>query len=152
MLPLTKELLSSEPEALAKSLSAQETKKSEQQVTNSQARKFYDDFLLLQKKARRCKDEEEFKEKILPLVAFSKAKLAYAVSRSTIKPSFRDALTAKIDRVETRGCLDNFMMFYQALIAYLKYFFMESSSQQAKWGQGYHQGNFQNRGNNNNRY
>jgi CRISPR type III-A-associated protein Csm2 len=120
MLVLTKELVTTEPENLAKKWSVHD-KNSNQQVSSNQARKFYDDFLLLQKRAKQCKDEQEFKDKILPLVMFSQAKLAYAVGRKTITKDFQKTLVEKIKKIENRNDLDTFLLFYQALIAYLKF-------------------------------
>ena len=70
MLELSENLLVTEPEIIAKSLANVKFKSN---VTNSQVRKYYDDFLILQKKANI--NPESFKKSILPLI-----KLPYSLS------------------------------------------------------------------------
>lgn len=117
MIQLTKELLTDEPEKMAKDFNGKDT-------TESQLRKFYNDFLVLKTKTDLCADEDEFKTKILPLIFFSKAKLAYSCGRGNITKDFQRAICAKIDEIETRACFDNFLKFYEALIGYTKYSLM----------------------------
>ena len=125
MLELSENLLVTEPETIAKSLANVKFKSN---VTNSQVRKYYDDFLILQKKANI--NPESFKKSILPLIKFAKAKLAYGLSRDNtgLTKDFTNELNKKIDRIETKQCFDNFILFYQALIGYLKYEMKEKSN------------------------
>jgi|GEM_PF-826139 len=123
MIELTEQLLKDEPLKLAKGIVANPPKNaSKGDATNSQVRKYYDDFLLLQKKANvKDMDEERFKKEILPLIKFSEAKMAYNVGREVLSKDFADAINKKIADVESRKDFDHFILFYQAIIAYTKY-------------------------------
>lgn len=119
MLKLTKELLTSIPEAIAKEAMQNRNRK----ASSTQIRKFYDDFLLLHTKSHREGfTEKEFNEEILPLIAFSKAKLAYSFGRGIINKKFMDEISNRVDAIEELKDFDNFILFYQALIGYTKYY------------------------------
>lgn len=113
---LTKELLSTEPEDLAKEIAGK--------VTSSQIRKFYNDFLILKTKSEFLKTEEDFQRDVLPLICFSKAKIAYALGRSSVQISkrFADKINCMVDAIETRSDFENFLNFYQALIGYVTFY------------------------------
>ena len=119
---LTKELLTTEAETQAKRLVESTSK--EKETTKTQIRKFYNDFLILKNKAD-LKDQEGFKKEVLPLICFSKAKLAYASGRDNAKISkeFVEDLNKKIDQIETKEDFTNFINYYQALIGYSTYYF-----------------------------
>ena len=126
MLELTKELLTEEPENIAKK--EMENAKSNKKASSTQIRKFYDDFLLLHTKAHRDGvTENVFKSEILPLIVFSKAKLAYSIGRSIIHKDFRDEIVKKVDKIESIKDFDNFILFYQALIGYTKFYEKEKN-------------------------
>ena len=117
-IPLTKELLTTEPENLAKEIC--ENGKD----TSTQIRKFYNDFLILKTKADvSASDEKNFRNNILPLICFSKAKIAYAMGRPDVKlsKSFANSINNKIDAIESREDFENFLNYYQALIGYVTY-------------------------------
>ncbi|MCH3916053.1 MAG: type III-A CRISPR-associated protein Csm2 [Spirochaetia bacterium] len=120
MLKLTKELLTSIPEGIARDVMEHPKNK---KASSTQIRKYYDDLLLLHSKAHveGC-TKENFHDSILPLVAFSKAKLAYGVGRKVVTDEFRDKLVSYIDQIESRDDFDHFILFYQALIGYTKYY------------------------------
>jgi CRISPR type III-A/MTUBE-associated protein Csm2 len=132
MLPISEKLLETDPKAIAKILAGGNDRNSS--VTINQVRKYYDDFLLLQKKSSYISSDEDFKARILPLVKFSKAKLAYGASRenANLSPEYVKRLNEKIDLIETKECLDNFILFYQALIGYLKFEMKFSSTSTQK--------------------
>ena len=113
---LTKELLSTEPETLAKEIAGKDT--------SSQIRKFYNDFLILKTKAEISQSEEDFQKNVLPLIVFSKAKIAYALGRSSVQLSkkFADEINKKVDAIETRSDFENFLNYYQALIGYVTFY------------------------------
>lgn len=115
---LTKELLDDEAKSLASVLAIVNGDK---ETTSNQIRKFYNDFLLLKAKSDINDDEKYFKEKILPLISFSKAKIYYALGRETITPTFANQLTAKISSIEIKEDFDNFILFYQAVIGFFTY-------------------------------
>lgn len=117
-IPLTKELLTTEPENLAKEIC--ENGKD----TSTQIRKFYNDFLILKTKADvSASDEKNFRNNILPLICFSKAKIAYAMGRPDVKlsKSFANSINNKVDAIESREDFENFLNYYQALIGYVTY-------------------------------
>lgn len=131
MLELTEALLTTEPQEIAKSL----TQRSD--PTSSQMRKFYDDLVLLQTKVKNQNmDENQFKKEILPLVKFTRAKMAYNVSRGVLPKNFLNQIGPKLDLVGTRADFDHFILFYQALIAYTKFQeFENAEAQKAERGQ-----------------
>lgn len=120
---LTKELLTTKPEELAKHIV------SNAKDTSSQIRKFYNDFLILKAKADISATEEEFKTKILPLIYFSKAKMAYSCGRGKITKDLFDKISNMIDKIETKEDFSVFLLFYQSLIGYVTYY---SNNQERK--------------------
>lgn len=117
-LPLTEKLLKEEPLALARNEAEPKRGGSNENTKKTQIRKFYDDFVLLQKKADASDD---FGKSILPLIKFSEAKLAYACARGNISDVLRKSLVDYIDKIQTKEDFDNFLLFYQAFIAYYNY-------------------------------
>lgn len=115
---LTKELLTSEAEKQAKIL----VQNDKSETTMNQIRKFYNDFLILKNKSDLATDEV-FKRDVLPLICFSKAKLAYAYGRggAKIAKEFIDDINSKIDSIENKNDFNNFINYYQALIGYVTY-------------------------------
>lgn len=147
MLKLTKELLTVEPENIAKKemLDAKRGAK----ASSTQIRKFYDDFLLLHAKSHRDGvTENSFQEEILPLIAFSKAKLAYSFGRNIIHKDFMDEIVKKVDKIETLNDFDNFILFYQALIGYTK-FYEKPTNSRNNTNNNYNKNNFKNNFKNN---
>lgn len=131
MLELTKDLLTKEPEEIAKR--EMESANRGKKASSTQIRKFYDDFLLLHSKAHRDGvTEDDFKKEILPLIAFSKAKLAYSMGRRIIHENFKNEIEKKVDKIETRKDFDNFILFYQALIGYTKFYENERTGYQKR--------------------
>lgn len=114
MLQLTENLLKKEPEELAKLFIK------EGSITSTQIRRYYDDLLILQTKAR-MQDNESFKGKILPLIRMTEAKIAYSVGRKVLNKTFYDKMSVYLNRIESKEDLENFILFYQAIIAYVKY-------------------------------
>ncbi len=115
---LTKELLSKEPENLARELCENGND------TSTQIRKFYNDFLILKAKADISQTEDDFKKNVLPLICFAKAKIAYALGRDGVQISkrFAEEINRKVDLIETRSDFENFLNYYQALIGYVKFY------------------------------
>lgn len=118
---LTKELLTTQAEEVAKTISG------DKKTSNSQIRKFFDDFVLLQSKCK-MESEEYFMTNTLPLIAFSKAKMAYSVGRKVLTREFMDQIVSKIDQIETKKDFDIFMLFYQAVIGYSKLHELDKSN------------------------
>ena len=115
---LTKELLTTEAENQAKILVGN----GKTETTMNQIRKFYNDFLILKNKSDLA-TEEVFKNDILPLIYFAKAKLAYAYGRGNAKiaKEFINDINSKIDSIENKRDFNNFINYYQALIGYVTY-------------------------------
>ena len=113
---MTKELLTTKPEEIAKRLIS-EKGKNDKHTTTTQIRKFYNDFLVLKRKADLVK-EDEFVDKILTLISFSKAKLAYSCGRKTITKEFVLEIGKLVDEIESKSDFETFLYFYQALIGY----------------------------------
>ena len=97
-----------------------------------QIRKFYDDFKVIERRMLESKEndkdkEENFRKKLLPRIKFVKAKIAYAAGRkkdgkkSLIPREFKEYMDTKIDEIQTRDDFKNFMLHYQAIIAYFQY-------------------------------
>lgn len=145
---LTKELLTAEPEELAKTICKKDS--------STQIRRFYNDFLALKAKyndlmkepdaAGRC---DVFSGKILPLIFFSKAKIAYAVSKegSKLSREFAGAINKKIDAIETAEDFENFINYYQALIGYVMYYGKFAIGENVPHGGKKYNDNFNNRNN-----
>lgn len=120
-LTLTKELLTNEPQDLAKKL-VKESRGDNGTTIKTQLRKFYNDFLVLQTKSSKIKTDDEFRTQILPLIFFSKAKLAYSYGKENIRmKEFVEGIMDKIDHIENAKDFENFLYFYQALIGYVTY-------------------------------
>lgn len=120
----TKELFTENAEKIANDLVKNG---GDSNISTTQIRKFYNDFQVLKAKADTKRDENEFKEDILPLIYLSKAKLAYAYGKDNgkISKEFVDSLNKYIDMIETKDDFETFMNFYQALIGYTTYLFKE---------------------------
>ena len=119
-LKLTKELLLDDPKALANRI----VNGPNGRTSATQIRRFYNDFLILKAKSDSpSTTEDDFKNYILPLICFSKAKIAYAQGKENGKISdiFADAINKLIEQIKTREDFNIFIMFYQALIGYVTY-------------------------------
>ena len=135
MLNIDENLLTKIPQDIAKEVMGGRT--DENKTTSSQIRKFYDDFLVLQKKMHDVSfTEERFKNEILPLIKFAKAKMAYSVGKGVLPKIFMDKMVPYIEAIQTRKCFDNFILFYQAVIGYAKFAEFESKSQNQSGGRG----------------
>ncbi len=127
MIDLTEEYLTTEPEELAKKLSGKEM--------STQMRKFYDDFKILEKRLDTLPDKGQeretiFKTGILPLIKFSKAKVAYNFARALFPQIFKTEIDRQIDRIKTEKDFRNFMLYYQALIGFYKYYHTMKEAEQ----------------------
>ena len=124
-LEMSEELLVEEPERIASAVVENEC------PTDTQIRKFYDDFMLLKQKTNHIfassADEkignERFAKEIKPPIMFSKAKMAYSVGRSGKRgyAVFYDKVSAKLSKIDSRSDFNLFLKFYEAIIAYVKY-------------------------------
>lgn len=93
-------------------------------VQNTQIRKFYDKVLELNDKAKKV-DEDEFKEEILPFVKMLNSKVAYASQRNSgggklVNKAFVDMMNGCISQIETKERLQNFKLFFEAVIGFHK--------------------------------
>ena len=125
-LEMNEELLLKEPEKIADSIYNNKS------PSDTQLRKFFDDFMILKKHADtiysssdEAKDRK-FEKEILPLIKFSKIKIAYAVSRCDKKEfqnynKFYKEMEKYIDNIKTMSDFVVFLKFYEAIIAFVKY-------------------------------
>jgi len=93
-------------------------------VQNTQMRKFYDQVLSLQQKAKQMTDED-FKSDLLPFVKMLNSKVAYASTRNSgggkiVNKSFVDMMNSCINQVETKKDLNTFKLFFEAVIGFHK--------------------------------
>lgn len=125
-LEMNEELLLKKPEEIAGTIYKNKS------PSDTQLRKFFDDFMVLKKHADAIcssSDEEKdnkFKKEILPLIKFSKIKIAYAVSRCDKREfssynDFYKKMEEYINKIETMSDFVVFLKFYEAIIAFVKY-------------------------------
>lgn len=125
-LEMNEDLLLNKPEEIAKSIYKNKS------PSDTQLRKFFDDFMILKKHADAIcssSDEEKnrkFEKEILPLIKFSKIKIAYAVSRCDKREfssynNFYTTMEYYIGKIETMSDFVVFLKFYEAIIAFVKY-------------------------------
>jgi len=93
-------------------------------VQNTQIRKFYDQVLDLNLKAKDI-DETEFKEELLPFVKMLNSKVAYASTRSSgsgklVNKTFVDMMSSCIKQINSKEKLNIFKLFFEAVIGFHK--------------------------------
>lgn len=108
-------------------------------ITSSQLRKFHGYFIKIWSKysANKSvykKDEGKFKEEILSEITFVKTYLAYQAARDQKLGSFRDVLDLAIDKINDQKGFEMFRKFYDAIIAYFRYYERPRDQQFQKGG------------------
>jgi CRISPR-associated protein Csm2 len=93
-------------------------------VQNTQMRKFYDQVLSLQQRAKRMSDED-FQNELLPFVKMLNSKVSYASTRNSggekiINESFVKMMSSCINQVESKKDLNTFKLFFEAVIGFHK--------------------------------
>jgi len=93
-------------------------------VQNTQMRKFYDQVLSLQQKAKHMSDED-FQNDLLPFVKMLNSKVAYASTRSSgggkiVNQAFVDMMSSCINQISNKRDLDTFKLFFEAIIGFHK--------------------------------
>ena len=93
-------------------------------VQNTQMRKFYDQVLSLQQKAKPMSDEE-FQSDLLPFVKMLNSKVAYASTRNSgggkiVNKAFVDMMNSCINQVSNKKDLNTFKLFFEAVIGFHK--------------------------------
>jgi CRISPR-associated protein Csm2 len=93
-------------------------------VQNTQMRKFYDQVLNLENKAKHM-DEENFKSELLPFVKMLNSKVAYASTRNSsggkiVNKAFVEMMNSCINQVESKKDLNTFKLFFEAVIGFHK--------------------------------
>ena len=93
-------------------------------VQNTQMRKFYDQVLDLQQKAKHL-DNQEFQTDLLPFVKMLNSKVAYASTRNSgggkiVNKAFVDMMNSCINQIEKREDLNTFKLFFEAVIGFHK--------------------------------
>jgi len=120
MIKLTEEYLTKTAEEQAKLFATRFGKR------KGQLRKFYDDFKVIDRRLLEDENEERFKNELLPLVKFVKAKIAYSVGRKVqneqlVPPEFKKYMDGEIDKIQSIADFKNFLLHYQAIISYFTY-------------------------------
>jgi len=93
-------------------------------VQNTQMRKFYDQVLNLQQKAKQMSDED-FQSDLLPFVKMLNSKVAYASTRNSgggkiVNKTFVDMMSSCINQVSNKKDLNTFKLFFEAVIGFHK--------------------------------
>jgi len=91
-------------------------------VQNTQIRKFYDQVLELNNKA---KHSDDFVGEVLPFVKMLNSKVAYASSRKSngkniVNKQFVDMMNSCINQVDSKEKLEVFKLFFEAVIGFHK--------------------------------
>jgi len=91
-------------------------------VQNTQIRKFFDQVLDLNNKA---KHSDDFEGEVLPFVKMLNSKVAYASSRNSaggklINKAFVDMMNSCINQVDSKESLGVFKLFFEAVIGFHK--------------------------------
>ena len=91
-------------------------------VQNTQIRKFFDQVLELNNKA---KHSDDFDGEVLPFVKMLNSKVAYASSRNSaggklINKAFVDMMNSCIKQVDSKESLEVFKLFFEAVIGFHK--------------------------------
>jgi len=93
-------------------------------VQNTQMRKFYDQVLSLQQKAKQMSDED-FQSDLLPFVKMLNSKVAYASTRNSgggkiVNKAFVEMMGSCINQVSSKKDLNTFKLFFEAVIGFHK--------------------------------
>ncbi len=93
-------------------------------VQNTQMRKFYDQVLGLQQKAKHISDDE-FQRDLLPFVKMLNSKVAYASTRNSggrkiVNKAFVDMMKSCINQISNKKDLNTFKLFFEAVIGFHK--------------------------------
>lgn len=93
-------------------------------VQNTQMRKFYDQVLNLQQKAKQI-NEKDFQSDLLPFVKMLNSKVAYASTRSSgggkiVNSEFVNMMSSCINQVGNKKDLNTFKLFFEAVIGFHK--------------------------------
>ena len=93
-------------------------------VQNTQMRKFYDQVLSLQQKAKQMSDED-FQSDLLPFVKMLNSKVAYASTRNSgggkiVNSEFVNMMGLCINQVSNKKDLNTFKLFFEAVIGFHK--------------------------------
>ncbi len=91
-------------------------------VQNTQIRKFYDQVLELNNRAKRCDD---FSEEVLPFVKMLNSKVAYASTRKSaggniVNRAFVEMINSCVNQVDSKEKLSVFKLFFEAVIGFHK--------------------------------
>lgn len=121
----TEKYLDKEPSNLA-----QELVKISSDLSN-QLRKFYDEIKLIERKLL-LNEYKNFKDE-LPLIKFMKSKIIYSAARQSngyplIPERLKSHLLDNIDFIKNADDFRNFILHFQAIISYYKYFSSEKQS------------------------
>ena len=81
----------------------------------TQVRNFYDKVLELVDKAKK-----EDWDNVLPFVKMLNSKVEYGLSRRVVSQEFKDMMNQCINQIKEKKDLDNFKLFFEAVIGFFK--------------------------------
>lgn len=125
MIELTENYVTKDAEKIAQSIL--------KDIESTQLRKFYDDFKVIERRIKEQQDltDEKFKKEILPHIKFVGTKIVYSAGRSKgegggqknalVPEEFKKHILNELEKIQKVSDFRNFLMHYQAIIAYFKY-------------------------------
>ena len=113
---LRRDLLDKEALAVAETIYNRNDERNS--VTSAQLRKFYNDFMSLEKKFEsKGSDDEAFLD-VLPLVKMMKSKAGYAEGTRKIPKSFERWLSDNVDHINERRDFTAFLLYFEAVVGF----------------------------------
>ncbi len=86
-------------------------------IKTTQMRKFYEQIL---ERYNEVKIEKKAFDDVLPFIKMINSKVEYAYSRELVNKSFRKMMTTSIEQIEDETKLENFKLFFEAVIGFYK--------------------------------
>ena len=86
-------------------------------IKTTQMRKFYEQIL---ERYNEVKIEKKTFDDVLPFIKMINSKVEYAYSRELVNKSFRKMMTTSIEQIEDETKLENFKLFFEAVIGFYK--------------------------------
>lgn len=100
--------------------------------TSNQIRRFYDELIKIQTKSKEdCNNFATYKPAIYILIS----RASYSYAKGTLSKEFKEFLDKRIRSIGNQKDLDNFILFFEAIIGYMKYYekLKQEKKQQEKY-------------------
>lgn len=111
------EIIKTDAEQVAKEIIKSKNGKNVNSYT--QLRRYYDELLRIQMMT--SVKTNEF-DKYLPTIYILGSKIAYANARRTLSDDIANFLEQNIKEIKNKADFDNFIMYYEAILGYMKYY------------------------------